>query len=103
MKRTAVKKKISEISREGPPSVRRRRPKWAVVGDQVEAAAGDEAPYFVRSISRALDVLEAFDEHHPTITLKDLSRIVGVPGSSLFRMLMTLQSRNYLQQNDDGS
>jgi DNA-binding IclR family transcriptional regulator len=33
----------------------------------------------------------------------DLSRIVGVPGSSLFRMLMTLQSRNYLQQNDDGS
>jgi DNA-binding IclR family transcriptional regulator len=103
MKRTAVKKKISEIPRDASSSERKRRPKWAVAGRQAEAPAGEEAPYFVRSISRALDVLEAFDEHRPTIALKDLSRIVGVPGSSLFRMLMMLQSRNYLEQNDDGS
>jgi DNA-binding IclR family transcriptional regulator len=50
-----------------------------------------------------LDVLEAFSEEHPVLTLKDLSRAIGFPDSSLFRVLVTLQNRGYLQQNDDGS
>jgi DNA-binding IclR family transcriptional regulator len=99
MKRPISKKATSEKT---AAASRRRRPKWSVSGSHA-APAGKEAPYFLRTISRALDVLEAFDEHRVHLTLQDLSRIVGVPSSSLFRMLATLQSRSYLQQNDDGS
>lgn len=78
----------------------RRRPKWSVTAG---APTGDEEQYFSRTILRALDILEAFDEEHPKLSLKDLSRLLGVPDASLFRMLITLQSRGYLHQNDDGS
>jgi DNA-binding IclR family transcriptional regulator len=102
MKRTINKKKTTEKSSNTANAARRRRPKWSVSGSPA-TSGGKDAPYFLRTISRALDVLEAFDEHRVRITLQELSRIVGVPSSSLFRMLATLQSRNYLQQNDDGS
>lgn len=82
---------------------KRRRPKWAVSAAHVAQPVGEDGPHLLRTISRAIDVLEAFDENRPKLTLKELSRMVGVPDSSLFRMLVTLQSRNYLQQNDDGS
>jgi DNA-binding IclR family transcriptional regulator len=79
----------------------RRRPKWAV-GETTKPESGD-GPYHSRTISRALDVLEAFSEEQPALTLKDLSRAIGFPDSSLFRVLVTLQNRGYLHQNDDGS
>ena len=79
----------------------RRRPKWAV-GEASKPEPGD-GPYHSRTISRALDVLEAFSEERPVLTLKDLSRAIGFPDSSLFRVLVTLQNRGYLQQNDDGA
>src|ERR1700761_1181879 len=100
MKRTVGKKTTSEKSTAA--ASRHRRPKWSVSGTP-PAPAGKDAPYFLRTISRALDVLEAFDEHRTHLTLQELSRIVGAPSSSLFRLLATLQSRNYLQQNDDGA
>ncbi|HEX4065490.1 MAG TPA: IclR family transcriptional regulator [Acidobacteriaceae bacterium] len=102
MKRTVTRKEPKEKSAHAAPASRRRRPQWSVAGSHA-AIAGQDAPYFLRTISRALDILEAFDERRVQLTLQDLSRIVGVPASSLFRMLVTLQSRNYLQQNDDGS
>jgi DNA-binding IclR family transcriptional regulator len=97
-----MKRTIAQKANHTAAASRRRRPKWSVAGSD-PASAGKNAPYFLRTISRAVDVLEAFDEHRVHLTLQDLSRIVGVPSSSLFRMLATLQSRNYLQQNDDGS
>jgi DNA-binding IclR family transcriptional regulator len=85
------------------PSARRRRPKWAVAEQGRSAADGKQSPYNSRNISRALDVLEAFLEERQAMTLKDLGHVIGIPNSSLFRVLTTLQSRGYLQQNDDGS
>ena len=82
---------------------KRRRPKWAVSAAHETTPAGEDGPYFMRTISRALDVLEAFDVDRPKLTLKDLSRAVRAPDSSVFRMLVTLQSRGYLQQSEDGS
>ncbi len=81
----------------------RRRPKWAIAESKRPAVDQGDGPYHSRTISRALDVLEAFSEERPALTLKDLSRAIGLPDSSLFRVLVTLQSRGYLQQNDDGS
>jgi DNA-binding IclR family transcriptional regulator len=103
MKRTTSRTKSVDTPKLPATSSKRRRPKWAVSPVSAAVTPGEDGPYFLRTISRALDVLEAFDESRPNLTLKDLSRIVGVPDSSLFRMLVTLQGRNYLQQNDDGS
>lgn len=82
-------------------SSQRRRPKWAMA--ERSAPVAGESPYQTRAISRALDVLEAFDEGQSPLNLRDLNRITGLPDSSLFRVLVTLQARGYLQQNEDGS
>ena len=82
------------------PSQRRRPKRASEVATTLEV---DDGPYHSRTISRALDVLEAFSEERPALTLKDLSRAIGFPDSSLFRVLVTLQNRGYLQQSDDGS
>jgi DNA-binding IclR family transcriptional regulator len=89
------------MPKESAVTSQRRRPKWAV-GETIKPESG-EGPYHSRTISRALDVLEVFSEEHPALTLKDLSRAIGFPDSSLFRVLVTLQNRGYLHQNDDGS
>jgi DNA-binding IclR family transcriptional regulator len=102
-KRKTPRGSSSETSKQSTLPSKRRRPKWAVSSSHAAKPTGEDGPYLLRSISRALDVLESFDENHSNLTLKELSRIVGVPDSSLFRMLVTLQNRDYLQQNDDGS
>lgn len=71
---------------------RRRRPK-----------AGAAEQYHLRAIERALDVLDAFTDERPELTLRDLSELVRVPESSLFRTLLTLKSRGYLMQKADGA
>lgn len=79
------------------PSRRRRKPSRV-------ASDGDPAgQYHLKAISRALDVLDCFNESRPELTLKDISVQIGLPESTLFRILRTLESRHYLLQNPDGS
>jgi len=75
---------------------RRRRPK-----DREQPARAEQ--YHLRAIQRALDVLEAFTDERPELTLKDLSGLLGLPESSLFRTLLTLSDRGYLIQKPDGA
>lgn len=83
------------------PAQRRRRPKRAATAS---AQVGDSgAQYHLRGISRALDVLECFDDARPERTLKEICDDIGLPESSLFRILLTLHSRGYLVQNPDGA
>jgi IclR family acetate operon transcriptional repressor len=83
---------------------RRRKPQWATV-----AAISDPKPevlserYHSRTIERALDALEAFDSGTTSLSLKDLSSVIDQPESSLYRVLTTLQKRDYLLQNRDGT
>jgi DNA-binding IclR family transcriptional regulator len=79
----------------------RRRPKWAIADNSKPEPADEQ--YYSRTIARALDVLEAFTEEQDTLTLKELGRAVNLPESSLFRVLLTLQTRGYLVQNPDGA
>jgi DNA-binding IclR family transcriptional regulator len=79
----------------------RRRPKWATADNSKPEPADEQ--YYSRTIARALDVLEAFTEEQDTLTLKELGRAVNLPESSLFRVLLTLQTRGYLVQNPDGA
>ena len=82
---------------------RRRRPRWAVSDGKGEVSTGlQEDRYHSRTIERALDVLDGFDLHS-SLSLKQLSGITGQPEASLYRVLLTLQKRGYLSQNEDGT
>lgn len=92
---------MSKIAEPARNPTRRRRPKWAVASG--DAPENGESPYNSRAILRALDVLEAFDEEHSVMNLKELNKVLGLSDASVFRVLVTLQGRGYLQQNSDGS
>jgi DNA-binding IclR family transcriptional regulator len=79
--------------------LRRRRPKLATPD------SGDRADeqYLSRSIGRALDVLECFPGGSSAFSLTELAQIISMPESSLFRILVTLESRGYLTQEKDGT
>ena len=80
-------------------AVRRRIPKWALQ-TATDAASGDQ--YYMRSIGRALEVLDCFDGKAP-LALKDISATTDLPESTLFRVLLTLEKHGYLEQAVDGT
>ncbi len=80
-------------------SARRRIPKWAL---QTGEAASTDDQYYMRSIGRALDVLNCFDGQMP-LSLKDLGARTQLPESTLFRVLLTLERHEYLHQGRDGT
>lgn len=95
MARGVVQTKVETAEK----SVRRRIPKWALqTGD---SAASDEQ-YYLRTIGRALEVLDCFDGQAP-LSLKEISLRTGLPETTLFRVLLTLEKHGYLQQHRDGT
>lgn len=79
-------------------STRRRIPKWALHSNN---GASNER-YYLRSIGRALEVLDCFDGKTP-LTLKEIGKSTGLPDSTLFRVLLTLEKHSYLSQAMDGA
>jgi DNA-binding IclR family transcriptional regulator len=79
-------------------TVRRRIPKWAL---QSDSAPGGQQ-YYLRTIGRALEVLDCFDGQVP-ISLKEIGARVNLPETTLFRVLLTLEKHRYLQQHRDGT
>jgi DNA-binding IclR family transcriptional regulator len=69
--------------------------------DQSRTPHGD--PNFSRAIGRALDVMESFPDEQTHLSLTEISIRHGLPESSLFRILQTLESRGYLAQAVDGT
>ncbi len=80
---------------------RRRRPKSRGEGSADQRSSGKQ--YHLKAINRALDVLECFTDTRPLLNLKEIAYLIKLPESSLFRILLTLESRGYLQQNADGA
>jgi len=78
--------------------VTRRRPKHTANNTLRESDR-----YQSRAVTRALDVLERFPDETTAFSLKELSQQTGLPESSLFRLLVTLESRGYLRQDSDGA
>jgi DNA-binding IclR family transcriptional regulator len=90
-----TKPKKSSITEKSP---RRRIPKWALHSNDI---ASNEQ-YYLRSIGRALEVLDCFNGKAP-LALKDIGISTGLPESSLFRVLLTLEKHGYLRQAVDGT
>src|ERR1700691_1913015 len=79
-------------------TTRRRIPKWALHSN---GAASNEQ-YYLRSIGRALEVLDCFDGK-ASLALKEIGKSTGLPESTLFRVLLTLEKHGYLKQAVDGT
>ena len=90
-----------KIDSRNPPekSIRRRIPKWAL---QSATSSASNEQYYLRSIGRALEVLDCFDGRS-TLGLKDIGAVTELPESTLFRVLLTLEKHRYLQQAVDGT
>lgn len=73
---------------------RRRRPKQS-------GASSDQ--YASKAISRALDVLDCLDLEDSSMSLRTIAMRIGLPDSTLFRILVTLEQRGYVEQMADGS
>jgi DNA-binding IclR family transcriptional regulator len=79
--------------------VSRRRPKRV---DADDSSANAAERYLSKAIGRALDVLDLFPDEHCFLNLKEVSSRMGLPESSLFRILLTLKDRAYLRQDSSG-
>jgi DNA-binding IclR family transcriptional regulator len=88
----------TESSLTAKKSARRRIPKWALHSND----ASSNEQYYLRSIGRALDVLDCFNGKAP-LALKEISNSTGLPESTLFRVLLTLEKHGYLRQAMDGT
>jgi IclR family KDG regulon transcriptional repressor len=68
----------------------------------MQALAKTSERYTVESVSKALDVLEAFN-HAEELTLAEVSERLGLNKSRVFRLLHTLVERGYVDRTVDGT
>src|SRR5699024_2873001 len=58
--------------------------------------------YNVPGLERGLAILGAFTKERPELSAHDLVAALGLPRSTIFRLLQTLEALNYLVRTDDG-
>jgi IclR family KDG regulon transcriptional repressor len=59
----------------------------------------EKADYLIRSVSHALDLLEQFRDDIDELGVTELSKRLSLHKNNVFRLLATLESRNYIEQN----
>ncbi len=59
----------------------------------------DKSNYIIQSVSHALDVLEQFQGEVDELGVTELSKKLKLHKNNVFRILATLQSRSYIEQN----
>lgn len=63
----------------------------------MKAVAGN---YIIRTVSRALDLLEQFQKCDAELGITDLSNRLKLEKNNVFRLVVTLKAKNYLEMND---
>ncbi|MGH8946868.1 MAG: IclR family transcriptional regulator, partial [Acidimicrobiia bacterium] len=58
-----------------------------------------ESPYMVRAVLRVMDIFDVLTESPDGVSLGDVAAATGLPKSSAFRYLTTLESRNYVEKD----
>src|SRR5437667_11618151 len=59
----------------------------------------EKANYVIQSVSHALDVLEQYAGDTEELGVTDLSKRLKLHKNNVFRLLATLESRGYIEQN----
>lgn len=63
----------------------------------MKASAGN---YIIRTVSRALDLLEQFQKCDTELGITDLSNRMKLEKNNVFRLVVTLKAKNYIEIND---
>ena len=59
----------------------------------------EKTNYTIQSVSHALDLLEQFGGNHDELGVTELSKRLKLHKNNVFRLLATLESRSYIEQN----
>ena len=59
----------------------------------------EKSNYVIQSVSHALDVLEQFSSEADELGVTELSKRLKLHKNNVFRLLATLESRGYIEQN----
>ena len=63
----------------------------------------DSSPeYYSKGIGRALDIIDIFNRSETKLNLIEIVKLSGIPETSLFRILLTLEHHGYLLRSEDG-
>lgn len=79
-------------------ALRRRRPKSMSQSDESQVASSGHP----KAVLRTLDVLEVVPESGAGLTMAEICERMALPQPSVFRILVTLHSRGYLEQDAEG-
>lgn len=60
-----------------------------------------KADYLIQSVSRALDLLEAFSPKEGALGVTELARKLRLHKNNVFRLLATLETRGYVEQDKE--
>jgi DNA-binding IclR family transcriptional regulator len=60
-----------------------------------------KSDYLIQSVSRALDILEAFTASEGELGVTELSRRLKLHKNNVFRLLATLETRGYVEQDKE--
>ncbi|MBU0703842.1 MAG: IclR family transcriptional regulator [Chloroflexi bacterium] len=60
-----------------------------------------EKRYYIESLGRGLQILEAFSEASPNLSLTEITSIVGLDISTVFRFVYTLENLGYLERDPE--
>ena len=58
--------------------------------------------YTVPGLERGLRILAEFSRREPVLTAPEIARRLGVPRSTVFRLLVTLENMGFVERTDDG-
>ena len=62
----------------------------------------EQKPASVRSVDKAMELIEALLSRRAPMTLRELSAAVGYPKSTVHALLSTLRAHGMVAQNEDG-
>ncbi len=69
-------------------------------GPRGTVARKEKSSYIIKTVVHALDVLEQFHGSADELGVTELSRRLKLHKNNVFRLLVTLASRNYIEQNE---
>lgn len=61
----------------------------------------DQNTYSIRAVERVCDILDLLQETEDAVSLSQLAQAVGLPKSSVFRYLSTLEARGYAERDPE--
>jgi IclR family pca regulon transcriptional regulator len=60
-----------------------------------------DSRYYIEALGRGLQILEAFSEQSPSLSLTEIASTVGLDKSTVFRSVYTLESLGYLERDPE--